>query len=62
MCYGIVYAVQCVFVVNPNLYSKWYGLAVTGLTALTAGLEHFMWGLEYYFSSSSLQVTTILEI
>jgi alpha-galactosidase/6-phospho-beta-glucosidase family protein len=42
---------------------KWYGLEVVGLNVFTNGLNHFVWGLEYFYSSENLiKSTTIVEI
>lgn len=63
MSFGIVFAVQCFFLVNPELYLKWYGLLVMGLTLILMGLEHFIWGTEYFYSSENLlKGTTSKEI
>jgi hypothetical protein len=53
-CYGLLFPVQCVFLLHPEAFVKWYGLEVLGLTIFFNGLNHFVWGLEYFYSSENL--------
>jgi hypothetical protein len=45
------------------MFMTWYGLGVTGLNVLTNGLNHFIWALEYFYSSENLiRATTVIDI
>ena len=61
--YGIVFAVQCVFIVHPDIYLNWYGLSIMGISIGLSWFEHFIWGMEYFYSSENLiRATTSFEI
>ena len=60
---GLLLAITTVFIVHPGELLKWYGVTIYGLSIFINGLEHFIWALEYFYSSENLiKATTNIEI